>query len=125
MSLPRRTTEKIRHALKIATKRTVQACGSQDSAASITRVGPKTLSDYGNTGEPRHAELFMPVDVLADLIIDCREGGEVAPLLETLCELAGGRFVPVTGSGRRDLVETIMRAAVQLHGLEETQDAAE
>ena len=68
MRLDRPTTEKDRRGLKLATQRTVQLSGGQDSAASITRVGRNTLSDYSNTGNPRHEDTFIPVDVLADLI---------------------------------------------------------
>ncbi|UES51600.1 hypothetical protein [Roseibium aggregatum] len=114
MSLSRRSTEDMRLALKVATRRTVQMCGSQDAAAMITRVGPKTLSDYGNAGDPRHGETFMPIDVLLDLAIDCREGGEVAPLIEKLCELAGGRFVRVHEGGPQDLIDSALRDLMTL-----------
>ncbi|MCV0424163.1 MAG: hypothetical protein K5905_01700 [Roseibium sp.] len=35
----------------------------------------------------------MPVDVLADLTLDCKVRGEVLSLLSALCDLAGGAFV--------------------------------
>ncbi|KZK80903.1 hypothetical protein PsAD46_03951 [Pseudovibrio sp. Ad46] len=95
MKLERPTGDKDRRAIKQATHRTTALCGGQESAAMITRVNPKTLSDYGNTGNPRHTDVFMPVDVLADMILDRREAGEIAPLLAQLCELGGGVFVPV------------------------------
>ncbi|KZL17513.1 hypothetical protein [Pseudovibrio sp. WM33] len=95
MKLDRPTSDKNRRAIKQATHRTTSLCGGQESAALITRVNPKTLSDYGNTGNPRHLDTFMPVDVLADMILDRREAGESTPLLAELCELAGGVFVPV------------------------------
>lgn len=91
----RPTTERDRRSLKLATQRTVQMAGGQDNAASVTRVGRNTLSDYSNTGNERHQDTFMPVDVLADLIRDRREAGEVAPLLVALCDIGGGTFVRV------------------------------
>jgi hypothetical protein len=93
MSLPRKTTEKDRRALKLAIQRTVDLCGGQAYAASITRVNQQTLSDYCNTGKPRHRDTFMPVDVFADLILDCLARDENTPLLDFLCALAGGQFV--------------------------------
>jgi len=99
-------------ALKVTTQRTVRLCGGQDSAASITRVSRQQLSDYCNTENDRHRDTFVPADVMADLIVDCAERGEVAPLLETLCALAGGRFVPVRGDGALDLIDDILRAAM-------------
>lgn len=89
----RHTSDKDRRALKLATQRTVSLCGGQESSAMITRVSPKTLSDYANTGNERHCDTFMPVDVMTDLIVDRRLAGEVAPLLEALCSVAGGTFV--------------------------------
>jgi len=109
LTIRRHTSEAERRALKISTQRTVQMCGGQDSSSVITRVHSKTLSDYGNTGNERHADAFVPVDVFADLVIDCAERGEVAPLLEKLCELAGGRFVRVHGDGLLQRVEAAMR----------------
>ncbi len=94
MSVGRATSDKDRRRLKLATQRTTCLCGGQESAACVTRVNPKTISDYANTGNDRHVDTFMPVDVLADLILDRRAAGEVAPLLTQLCELAGGVFVP-------------------------------
>ncbi|WP_299482011.1 hypothetical protein [uncultured Roseibium sp.] len=85
----------IRQMLKVSTHRSVKQAGGLDAFADITRVGRKTLNDYSNTGNDRHRETFMPVDVLADLILDVKERGEVPPLLIVLCELAGGTFVRV------------------------------
>ncbi|MEO0955765.1 MAG: hypothetical protein AAFY12_12285 [Pseudomonadota bacterium] len=109
MSLGRSTTKEQRRKLKIATQRTAQMCGGYDTASLVTRVHLKTLSDYGNLGNERHEDTFIPVDVLADLIIDCAERGEVAPLLEQLCELAGGRFERVQGDGAHHLIESLQR----------------
>ncbi len=100
MKLERPTSDKDRRAIKQATHRTTSLCGGQESAAIITRVNPKTLSDYGNTGNSRHTDVFMPVDVLADMILDRRAAGETAPLLAQLCELGGGVFVPVPEVGK-------------------------
>lgn len=105
----RPTTDRDRRSLKLATQRTVQMAGGQDSAALVTRVGRNTLSDYSNTGNERHQDTFMPVDVLADLIVDCAQRDEVAPLLEKLCELAGGRFVRVHGDDAHYLIESMQR----------------
>ena len=109
MSIERQTTREQRRGLKIATLRTVQMCGGQDFSATVTRVHSKTLSDYGNTGNERHKDTFIPVDVLADLVLDCAERGEVAPLLEQLCELAGGRFERVQGDDTHHLIDSIER----------------
>ncbi|WP_298958432.1 hypothetical protein [uncultured Roseibium sp.] len=109
MSIGRATNSEQRRALKIATQRTAQMCGGYDCAAAVTRVHLKTLSDYGNTGNDRHEDTFIPADVLADLIVDCAERGEVAPILERLCELAGGRFVRVHGDGLLALVDDLQR----------------
>ncbi|QFT31785.1 hypothetical protein FIV00_14935 [Labrenzia sp. THAF82] len=125
MSIGRRTTDTDRRGLKIATQRTVQMCGGQDYSATVTRVHSKTLSDYGNTGNERHGDTFMPVDVFADLVIDCAERGEVAPMLERLCELAGGRFVRVHGDGLLAITEEIMRQAKALQDHVSNGEAAE
>jgi hypothetical protein len=108
----RPTSDSARRQLKLATQRTVQMCGGQDSAAMVTRVGRNTLSDYANTGNERHKDSHMPVDVLADLMLDCRDRGEVAPLLVALCELAGGTFVRVPEPDRSNTAQQLELAAV-------------
>ena len=90
MTLPRPTTDHQRAAIKGLVRRQVKACGGQESAATITRVGPKTLSDYGNAHTEKYRDIQMPVDVLMDLTLD---GGPVA--LIGLCRIAGGAFVPL------------------------------
>ncbi len=125
MTISRATTCADRHALKLATKRTIRMCGGQESASEITRVGAKTLSDYSNTGNERYDETFIPLDVLADLAKDCAESGEVAPIIEKLCELAGGRFVRVHGDGVQDLLDDLDRATTALRSRVATREAAE
>lgn len=90
MTLPRPTTDHQRAAIKGLVRRQVKACGGQESAATITRVGPKTLSDYGNAHTEKYRDIHMPLDVFMDLTLD---GGPVA--LIGLCRMAGGAFVPL------------------------------
>ncbi len=94
MSLSRASSDKDRARLKLAVRRQVKACGGQESAASITRVGPQTLSDYGNHLSDRHRDTHCPLDVLLDLTLD---GGPVA--LVELCRIAGGVYVPLPTTG--------------------------
>ncbi|MGQ3671645.1 phage regulatory CII family protein [Xanthobacter sp. TB0136] len=65
-----RSARRHRHAdylaLKGATRRLVEACGGQESAATVTRVAPQTLNKYGHP----HEGVFAPVDVVADLEAD-------------------------------------------------------
>lgn len=93
MSAPRPADSKVLRQIKIATQRSIELCGGQESTATITRVGRNTLSDYSNTGSERHQATYMPVDVLADIILDRKQSGEVPALLHELCRLSGGRFV--------------------------------
>ncbi|MBG6178327.1 hypothetical protein IWQ55_006184 [Labrenzia sp. EL_208] len=108
----RKTSESQRRRLKLNTQRTVELCGSQDFVSEITRVAAKTLSDYANTSSERHQDTFMPVDVLADLILDSKARGEVPPLLAALCELAGGTFVRVPEPDRDASAPQLELAAV-------------
>ena len=93
--------------LKVHTDHSIRKAGGLDAFEVLTRVGRKTLHDYGNTGNGKHRDTFMPVDVLADLIADMRGRGEVPSLLTYLCDLAGGVFVPLpdggAGAGEMDL----------------------
>lgn len=109
MKLARPTSDGDRRGLKVATQRSVQMSGGQAAVSLITRVNQQTLSDYSNTGAERHQDTFMPVDVLADLIVDSAQRDEVAPLLEMLCELAGGRFERVQGDDTHHLIDSIER----------------
>lgn len=95
MKLDRPTSDKDRRVLKQATHRTTSLCGGQESAAIITRVNHNTISDYGNTGNLRYSDTFMLVDVFADMILDRKVPGEIAPLLLQLCEFADGVFIPI------------------------------
>ena len=94
MTTSRATSDHQRAALKGLVRRQVKACHGQESAASITRVGAKTLSDYGNAHTAKYADIHMPLDVLMDLTLD---GGPVA--LIGLCRMAGGAFVPLPQPG--------------------------
>ncbi|WP_319773958.1 hypothetical protein [Breoghania sp.] len=94
MSLSRASSDKDRARLKLAVRRQVKACGGQETAALITRVGPQTLSDYGNHLSDRHRDAHCPLDVLLDLTLD---GGPVA--LVELCRIAGGVYVPLPTTG--------------------------
>ena len=94
MTLDRATSDHQRAALKGLVRRQVKACHGQESAASITRVGAKTLSDYGNAHTAKYADIHMPLDVLMDLTLD---GGPVA--LIGLCRMAGCAFVPLPQPG--------------------------
>lgn len=94
MTLDRATSDHQRAAIKGLVRRQVKACGGQESASSITRVGAKTLSDYGNAHTAKYADIHMPLDVLMDLTLD---GGPVA--LIGLCRMAGGAFVPLPEPG--------------------------
>ncbi|SDT96700.1 hypothetical protein [Stappia sp. ES.058] len=94
MTLQRPTSDHQRAAIKGLARRQVQACHGQESAASITRVGGQTLSDYGNARTEKYRDIHMPLDVLMDLTLD---GGPVA--LIGLCRMAGGAFVPLPQPG--------------------------
>ncbi|MCX5495398.1 hypothetical protein OSH11_11830 [Kaistia dalseonensis] len=65
--LGRKTNVDDLQALKAATRRLVDACGGQESAASITRVSHQTISRYRLADR---AEDFIPADVLLDLEAD-------------------------------------------------------
>lgn len=95
MKLPRPTSDIDRRALKTATARLLDQCGGRESAAVVTRVSHQTLSDYANTGNERHQDSFMPADILLDLARDRSSAGEVSALLQELCRMAGGAFVPL------------------------------
>ncbi len=68
--LGRKTNVDDLQALKATTRRLVDACGGQESAASITRVAHQSLSRYRL---PERAEDFIPIDVLLDLELDAGE----------------------------------------------------
>ncbi|MGQ3674275.1 hypothetical protein ACT6QH_02060 [Xanthobacter sp. TB0139] len=82
--------------LKGAMRRLVEACGGQESAASVTRVAPQTLSRYGHPQE----HVFAPVDVVADLEADA----DAALVTRELAALTGHVLVRlpqgVAGQGR-------------------------
>ncbi|MBG6205408.1 hypothetical protein IWQ49_000052 [Labrenzia sp. EL_126] len=124
MKLERPTTSGNRRRLKVATQRSVHMSGGQDAVSLITRVNQQTLSDYSNTGNERHKDSFMPVDVLADLIVDSAQRDEVTPLLELLCELAGGRFEHVRGGRPHELIDTLQRDLSKLREQIEGQEVS-
>ncbi len=66
---PRRFGAKVYETLKDKTAEFVKrGFGAQKIAAAETRVGQSTISDYGVWSGGGADEMFMPVDVLADLL---------------------------------------------------------
>lgn len=82
-------------ALKAATRRLLKQVGGQESGATITRVSHQHLSKCGN---PHIDDVYIPVDVLADLEVDAG-----APFVtKVLAQASGYVLVPipqVEGSG--------------------------
>lgn len=68
--LGRKTNVDDLQALKAATRRLVDRCGGQESAAMVTRVSHQSLSRYRLADR---ADDFIPVDVLLDLELDAGE----------------------------------------------------
>lgn len=81
-----------RLALKAAFRAQMRACGGQEAAADVTRVGQPALSRYGAASHPNE---HAPLDILLDLVRDT--GNPV--VLQRLCRLAGGAYVPLSGFG--------------------------
>lgn len=73
--------------LKTAARRQIAASGGAGSASLASRVNQQSMSNYQNQDRP---ECHMPVDVAVGLM---RDSGE-AHMLEALCRLMGGYFVP-------------------------------
>lgn len=80
--------------------------GKQHVAAEFTRVEQQTISDYGSTN-PRHAETFMPVDVLLDLI---KASGNNS-LLKYLADQSGCLLVPLPQGGMGEVEKRTARTA--------------
>lgn len=62
--------------LKSATRRLVRACGTEDEAATVTRVSRGKIGQYGNINNTDVSASFMPIDVVLDL-----EGSVGEPIL--------------------------------------------
>ncbi|EFO32593.1 hypothetical protein TRICHSKD4_2395 [Roseibium sp. TrichSKD4] len=92
----RPTTEHDRRALKTSVRSTLRAAGSQTEAEQATRVSQQTLSTYGSTN-PRHADCHMPIDIVMDLVMDTHD----TSILNTMCRLAHGVFVPFQNCTKR------------------------
>lgn len=73
--------------VKAATRTLIKNCGGLESAATMTRVGTSSLSDYCSVEKE---DVFIPLDVALDLQI---ESGTF-PLTEALAALSGGSFTP-------------------------------
>lgn len=84
------TPERI--ALKRATTDMVKGVGGIEAAAAFTRVGKTMLADYGSLNKP---ECFAPIDVIADLEPLARERSGWPHVVQALCRMLGGVFVPV------------------------------
>lgn len=74
-------------AIKTATKEVVQRVGGYEAAASISRVGKSTLSDYGNRNSP----LIVPVDVA--IVLDCCAQQPI--ILAAMANAEGYMLVPL------------------------------
>ncbi len=85
--LGRKTNLDDLQAVKAATRRLVDICGGQESAASITRVSHQTISRYRLADR---ADDFIPADVLLDLekdagdplvtrVLAARQGWTIVP----------------------------------------------
>jgi hypothetical protein len=87
--------------LATATKRLIAELGGLEAAASVTRVRPPQLSDYGSP----HVAQYMPADVIADL-----ETVAGRPLLtEALARLQGYALLPLSPRGPDDLALHLAR----------------
>lgn len=72
--------------LKTATRQLVALCGGVEAAGTMSRVGKSIISEYQNTEKP---DLFMPVDVAADLEGTCGH----YPVTQAMARAAGGVFI--------------------------------
>jgi hypothetical protein len=92
--LPRLISTEEINELKSATRRDLRLAIAT-SFALITRPDESQLSDYGRTADPS----TMPIDVLVDLV---RDTGSY-DLVDTLCRLLNGKFVPDTDGTEPDI----------------------
>lgn len=77
------------NSLKTAFRDLVKAVGTQQQCAERTRVDQTTISNYGSTDQ-RNAEVFAPIDVIADL------EAEVGPIVTLkLARLCNHELVPL------------------------------
>lgn len=58
-------------ALKAATRRLVEACGGQESAALIPGMPITRHQSFSEAGHPAHADRFLRIDVATMLEADC------------------------------------------------------
>lgn len=93
-NLIRPSSDHDRAALKLAVKRLLKCAGGQAHAAEATRVSTAQLNGYAN---PHMPDCHMPIDILADLTIDA----DCAVVLEALCRIGNGAFVPLPRAGAR------------------------
>ena len=82
--------------LKAAARRLIKLNGGTEASASIARTGRSNMSDYGNVNR---LDVWMPVDVAADLE---EELGEPV-VTKVLCDLDGGVFIKI-GQFRNNFV---------------------
>lgn len=75
-------------ALKSAFAQLMRVLGGQSACAQLTRVGQQTLSTYAGLGDGT-AELFPPVDVVADLEAEAVSRGSRPFVTECLAALSG------------------------------------
>ncbi|MFP9138721.1 phage regulatory CII family protein [Devosia sp. XGJD_8] len=81
--------------LRAATRRLVKFAGNGSQAALITRVSQQRLSEYGQP----EAQLFIPIDVVADLEAEC------GPVVTTeLAALSNYLLVPMPEACRKGAV---------------------
>lgn len=76
--------------LKTATRGLIKAIGTETDAATVTRVAQQHLSRYVSTASD-NAEMFAPVDIVADLEAECGQ-----PIVtRKLAEFSGHELVPL------------------------------
>lgn len=98
MSDMRPTSDHERRVLKSVTQQLVRECGGVEAAAMGTRVSYQTLAAYGSWRNPKHEDVFIPLDVLMDLT---KVGGPVA--IREICRLACGMFLETPAANASDL----------------------
>lgn len=90
MTSARQLPDRDYQALKAATRQLVNSAGGTVAAAAVTRGDHQNISRYGSA-HPDNVDRFMPIDVLADLEIEC----EQPVLTKELARLSGHLLVPV------------------------------
>lgn len=85
------------HGLKAATRQLLKTAGGGNEGARITRVGQQVLSNYGSPSDD-HVERFAPIDVIADLEVECGQ-----PIVtRKLAELNNCLLVPLPHGANGD-----------------------